>query len=102
LLTNVTVLIAGGVTSSNHAAATAEIYEPSTGMFRTTGNMLHPRVQHTATLLPDGRVLICGGSDENGYTQFVELYDPATESFISGPNTGANLVDHTATLLAFN
>ncbi len=53
---------------------------------------------HTATLLPNGKVLIAGGmNDTDGHA---ELYEPATQTFVAtGPMTGPR-VNHTATLLA--
>ena len=55
------MLIVGGRGESVNASA--EIYDPKTGRFLETGNLLTPRYKHTAGLLPDGRVLIAGGSD---------------------------------------
>ncbi|PYE53158.1 Kelch repeat-containing protein [Deinococcus yavapaiensis] len=52
--------------------------------------------QHTATLLPNGKVLLTGGSNEQTAT---ELYDPATNTFVAGPNMTVNRREHTATLL---
>jgi hypothetical protein len=41
--------------------------------------MLEPRSGHSATLLPDGRVLIAGGMRRNqDFHRSAELYDPAT------------------------
>jgi len=34
---------------------------PTQGTWSPTGSMTTPRVLHTATLLPDGRVLVAGG-----------------------------------------
>src|SRR5579862_1772399 len=77
LLTNGKVLITGG-RGAPAAGASAELYDPSTGIFTNTGRMTAPRSLHTATLLPSGQVLIAGG-DSNGGS--AELYDPATGTF---------------------
>jgi hypothetical protein len=54
---------------------------------------------HTATLLPDGRVLVVGGGNGTGPTASEELWDPATATFSrAGSLAGARMM-HTATLL---
>ena len=63
LLTNGKVLIAGGSLGDSlgfNPLATAELYDPDSGIFNPTGGMTTPRMAHSATLLPDGRVLIAG------------------------------------------
>jgi WD40 repeat protein len=59
------VLAADGLTSlanSGAATASAEVYDPQTGRFTEVASTSAPRVEATATLLPDGRVLIAGGA----------------------------------------
>jgi uncharacterized protein YecT (DUF1311 family) len=90
LLPNGKVLIAGGASTGYGGAAlgSAELYDPSTGRFTATGNLVYARKGHAATLLPDGKVLISGGYAEDdvtpGSTSYVsipELYDPASGTF---------------------
>src|SRR5678816_1179496 len=70
------------------------------GTFAPTGNMVAARSQHSATLLPDGRVLIAGGASGNpSILTTAEIYDPATGTFrATGTMTAARRM-HTATLL---
>lgn len=66
--------------------------------------MTIPRIWHTATLLPDGTVLIAGGYTRVGgnssQTATTEIYDPATGSFTSGPTMKQGRFSHSATLLS--
>jgi hypothetical protein len=57
--------------------ASAEIWDPANGRFERTGQMSVGRYGHTATLLPDGRVLLAGGELD----ATAELYDPQTGAF---------------------
>ena len=70
-----------------------------TGQWEFTGSLNNARTGHTATLLPDGKVLVVGGSDNGSYLASAELYDPATAtwSLTGSLNTGRTL--HSATLL---
>jgi hypothetical protein len=72
LLTDGTVLIAGGFGNAV-PVLNAEVYDPSTGTFTTTGPMIADSAS-TATLLADGRVLLAGG-------QQAQIYDPWTRTF---------------------
>jgi hypothetical protein len=102
LLTDGRVLIVGGespVTGSNElqATATAEIYDPTTSLFSTTGSMAGARSSHTATLLPSGHILVAGGGDNNSTA---ELYDPTTSSFSIAGGMEVGRSGHTATSLS--
>jgi hypothetical protein len=85
------VLIVGGAeaydsaTQQYAAVAPAEVFDPATGKFSLVGSLVVPRYAMTATLLPDGRVLVAGGVKPcPGCVQTLgdaELFDPATGQF---------------------
>jgi len=60
-----TVLISGGQVlpgdGTGPPLASDEIYDPTTGTFSMTGNMMTARVSPAASLLPDGTTLVAGG-----------------------------------------
>ncbi len=76
----------------------AEIYDPHTGTWASTGSMLTPRAAHTGTLLRDGRVLVAGGENLFGTTATAEIYNPnsgtwsATGSMSGGRTEAAALL----------
>jgi hypothetical protein len=68
------------------------LYDPDSGTWSATATMITPRHYHTATSLPDGRVLVAGGSCHQlacGYAPAgdPELYDPDTGSWTAIPNS---------------
>lgn len=87
LLNNGKVLITGGHKDRREAMkvhASAELYDPVAGRFSATGDMTKVRHKHAAALLPDGNVLIAGGSDNRdrqGQYSDAEIYDPSRGSF---------------------
>ena len=84
LLNNGQVLIAGGNEgpgfNGDVFTASAQLYNPATGTFTSTGNMTTARWGHTATLLNNGNVLVAGGvassSATSPYLASAELYVP--------------------------
>jgi hypothetical protein len=81
LLANGDVLLAGGTDGSGTAGftAAAELYNPSTGQWSTTGSMASARNNQAAVLLPNGEVLVAGGWDSSlSSIASAELYNPAT------------------------
>ena len=80
LLTDGRVLVAGGanVFKSVVYLASAELYDPASGVWTATGCLTTPRTGHTATLLTNGQVLIAGGFNGTLPLASAELYDPAT------------------------
>jgi len=99
LLTNGTVLIAGGLDASNAVLASAEVYAPSTNGFSSVGDMLAARVGHTATLLSDSRVLVAGGANDAGPLRSIDIYDPVARNFSDWGLLNVARRGHTASIL---
>lgn len=112
LLRDGTVLVTGGTggaetdgdsRQSVAPTATAEVYDPETGEWTPVGDMIAARFEHTATALPDGRVLIVGGLGvEDGDVAplaSAELYDPATGTFTRTGEPSERRTNHAAVAL---
>jgi Galactose oxidase, central domain len=103
LLLNGEVLIAGGIDPAAPEQAgftAAEVYNPATGKFRTTGSMTQGRYGQAATLLADGRVLIAGGAGRPSDLASAELYDPNSGRFAATGSMGQARYGLTATRLS--
>jgi hypothetical protein len=81
------VLVAGGYTGST-CTTSAQLFDPNTGAWSTTGALKLGRAFATATDFGDttGRVLVAGGFTTNAYGQWVsqktaEIYNPSTGTF---------------------
>ncbi len=92
LLKNGFVLIAAGGNSGSFddgPIASAELYDPAKKSFIPTGPLNVPRYKHAAALLPDGRVIVLGGTSIKLWEDrkaSAEIYDPATGKFTTTGN----------------
>jgi hypothetical protein len=68
-------------------------------VFENTASLGVARYLHTATLLPNGKVLVAGGSGPSGPLASAELYDSADGSWAVTGSLNTARVNHTGTLL---
>jgi hypothetical protein len=106
LLPDGKVLVAGGnaLGSKYLVLASAELYDPGTGTWTTTGSMTTPRFGQTATPLPDGEVLVVGGWGVGGNhgtpaVATAELYDPRSGTWTGTGSMTTPRAGGAATLL---
>jgi N-acetylneuraminic acid mutarotase len=99
------VLVAGGCLMTLQAGsykplflASAELSAPGSGKWSLTGAMRIPRCHHTATLMPNGQVLVAGGINSNVLAS-AEFYDPATGVWTMTGSLHTPRYGQTATLL---
>jgi len=104
LVSDGTVLVAGGLTEPGVSLAISELYDPGTNSWSRLDDLTEPTSSHSATLLPNGKVLVAGGLD----CQFVygcdslnsiEVYDPVTRKWSAGKDMNEPRGGHTASLL---
>ena len=98
------VLVAGGALGkfgSYQSLASAEIYDPKTGTWSTTGSMARDRTQFPMVTLADGRVLAIGGATVPRQTALlgVELFDPVTGTWSEFATLAIARWNHRALLL---
>jgi hypothetical protein len=95
------VLLAGSWDQSVPAAylSSAELYDPATRTFATTGAMSTARGYHVARTLPSGQVIVAGGMGDGGVSATSERYDPAAGTFTPLGPLQASRVYHTGTSL---
>lgn len=102
------VLVTGGTgsidtgsgVSSAVSLKSAEVYDPATDSFSDVASMSVPRAMHSASLLPDGKVLVAGGYDSaSGELSSAEVYDPAANDWTATGALGTARDSATATVL---
>ena len=105
LLANGQVLVAGGCTAydANGCASTtnkAEIYNPTTGTWKTTTALRAARHAMTATLLTSGKVLVAGGATSaSDALNSTEIYDPTAKTWTLGPKMITARSDYASIML---
>ena len=78
-------MIAGGfIVTVPVVTNSAELYNPFSGNFSRIASMTEQRLQHTATLLPNGQVLVVGGYDGDTDLSSAVLYVPSASTARTG------------------
>ncbi|WP_427164247.1 Kelch repeat-containing protein [Streptomyces sp. C1-1] len=98
------VLVCGGLSGSSTAGpglASAEVYDPRTRLWSTTGALGTPRWGHSAILLADGSVLVAGGSTVRSgpsttALRSAERFDPSTGRWTAVKDMTDARTGHTA------
>lgn len=104
LLKSGKVLIVGGQVEwvvPGNTTNSVEIYDPTSRTFINAASLGSPRAGQTATLLPDGRVLVAGGYTSLGIQALssTEIYNPANDTWTPGAPMSLGRAQASAVLL---
>ena len=105
-LNNGKVMVVGGGRGSDSTGfqsfSSSEIYNPLNNQWSQTGSLTTHRGGHTATLLPDGRVLVAAGGQNNSsnFLSSAEVYDSGQGVWSPAGSIAVTRQEHAATLLA--
>jgi N-acetylneuraminic acid mutarotase len=91
-------LVTGGY-NYTYSLNSAEVYDPSIGIWTMTGSMNIARYYHTATLLTNGKVLVTGGYNNTIVLNSSEMYDPLTGTWSLTSSMNNARYYHTASML---
>ena len=82
----------------------AEVYDPATGRWTATMGLARGSVSHTASLLPDGRVLVAGGYPGGGPSPpplaVAEIFDPESATWSRAADLQVRRWGHSAVVMA--
>jgi hypothetical protein len=87
------------VVASFFAVSGSPVIAQASGTWTVTGSMNTARADHTATLLPNGQVLVAGGKNATGILASAELYNPSTRQWTDTGSMETPRIGHQATLL---
>lgn len=97
------VLLTGGCITATCVAppyrSSVDIYDPETDALEALPPMSRARAEHTATLLPSGKVMIVGGRDASGTVAESELIDPVSKTVTQVPRPFEARAGHAAVLM---
>jgi hypothetical protein len=95
------VLVTGGQGGAgNSAQASAELFDPVSGLFSPLGSLGTSRAYHAAALLSNGQVLVMGGRDShNFFLSSSDLFDPSSGTLAPVADMTTQRFSHTATTL---
>ena len=99
------ILTAGGLNRCSESGcdlaflAAAEVFDPASGSWSSTGSMATGRYRHQMAVLSTGQVFAAGGRTGGAVLGSAEVYDPATGTFTSGGSLATARQDYPATPL---
>lgn len=103
LLTNGKVLVLGGCAQRPGFGcsryAVPQLFDPAKNTWSPAAPMPRGREAYSATVLPDGLVLVAGGYGPQWVVASADLYDPVTDSWAAAADMQVARAGATATLL---